>query len=98
MKDIVLCLMLLLIFIVVGLRIHIQVSAIKVLKESGILKKIGIDNILFFIPEVIPIKSFRKQLGNNITEQIELYISKIKIYRILLITVILLFGFAFFFL
>lgn len=96
MKDIVLCLMLLLTISVIGLRINIQFSAIKQLKENSILKKIGIDTILFFIPEFIPIKSFRKELGNNITEQIELYFRKIKIYRILLLTVIILFCFAFF--
>lgn len=54
MKDIVLCLMLLLIFIVVGLRIHIQVSSIKVLKESGILKKLELIIYYFSFQKLSP--------------------------------------------
>ena len=89
MKDIFLSLMLLLIFILLCLRINIQFSSIKELKENNILRKFGVDDILFFIPEFTPINFFRKELGNDITEKIEIYFNKIKVYRILLFTVIL---------
>lgn len=95
MKDIFLSLILLLIFILLCLRINIQFSSIKELKENNILRKFGVDNILFFIPEFTPINFFRKELGNDITEKIEIYFNKIKVYRILLFTVILLFCIAF---
>lgn len=95
MKDIFLSLMLLLIFILLCLRINIQFSSIKELKENNILRKFGVDDILFFIPEFTPINFFRKELGNDITEKIEIYFNKIKVYRILLFTVILLFCIAF---
>ena len=78
MKDIFLSLMLLLIFILLCLRINIQFSSIKELKENNILRKFGVDDILFFIPEFTPINFFRKELGNDITEKIEIYFNRSK--------------------
>ena len=97
MKDILGILLLLLIFILFGLRLNIQISSIKKIKEDEEFKKFGIDNILFFIPELIPIKHFIKELGGQSTEEVKLYFHKIKIYRILFLIVVLLFTLAFFF-
>ena len=91
MKDIILFMMLLLIFILFGLRISIQFSAVK---ERNILGKLKVDSIFFLIPEFTPIKSFRKELGDDINEQIESYFKKVKIYRILLFIVLILFLLA----
>lgn len=97
MKDILGILLLLLIFILFGLRLNIQISSIKKIKEDEEFKKFGIDNILFFIPELIPIKHFIKELGGQSTEEVKLYFHKIKIYRILFLIVVLIFTLAFFF-
>lgn len=97
MKDFILFIMLMSIFVLFGLRLNIQISSIKKLKEDVNMRKIGIDNILFFIPEFTPTKYFIKQLEGNMTEEIKVYFHKIKVYRILFFIDIFLFVFAFIF-
>lgn len=97
MKDFILFIMLLSTFVLFGLRLNIQISSARKLKEDANLRKIGIDTTLFFIPEVTPTKYFMKQLEGNMTEELKIYFHKIKIYKILFLVNILLYVFAFIF-
>ena len=88
---------LILVFVLVGLRLNIQISSIKKLKENENLRRLGVDNILFFIPEFTPIKYFMNELGVDINEELQIYFHKIRLYRVLFLITVLLFVLAFIF-
>lgn len=97
MKDFMVFITLMSTFVLFALRLNIQISATKLKKDANLRKIIGIDFVLLFIPEVTPRKYFMKQLEGNMTEELKIYFHKIKIYKILFLTVFLLYAFAFIF-
>lgn len=97
MKDFILFLMLILIFVLFLLRVNIQIFSVKKLKKNENLRRFGADNILFFIPEFTPIKHFMNELDGNINDELQIYFHKIKVYRLIFLIVILLFVIAFIF-
>ena len=72
-------------------RICLQIHAGIILKKyPDFCQKIGIDKLLFFIPEFSPIKTYKKIILNEDNKEITKYYKNLKLYKYIFIVCIIL--------